>query len=98
MMICLVAGATWPAHKRELSASTNPGIPASDVYAGVIHGLMSSAMPPLPLMKLVKPFVLAPLLNRLVEKKFICITMLVSEVSWNSGVVSPDEAKVPGNL
>ena len=55
-------------------------------------------MAPPPLLKLLMPLVLLPLPRTPPSRKFICQDAVVSEVSWNSGVVKPAVASGPGNL
>src|SRR4051794_22151166 len=50
-----------------------------------------------PLLKLVRPLVLFALPRMPPCKKFSCRMTPVSEVNWNSGVVRPADARIPGN-
>ena len=97
-MTVLAAAESCPAQSMVLSESTSPGMPALEVAAGVIHGPTSMPIAPPPPVKLLSPFVFALLLKMPCVRKFICRMMLVSDVSWNSGVVSPAEARMPWNL
>src|SRR2546429_806188 len=54
----------------------------------------STRIAPLSLVKPPRPLVLLPEIIA-PSRKFICIAALLSEVSWNSGVVRAAEASVP---
>src|ERR1700690_4216907 len=97
-MIDFAAGDSSPAQSWVFRASTRAGMPAFDVYWGVIHAPISSMIAPLPPVKLLSPLVLPLLLKMPPERKFIWSTTLVSEVSWNSGVVRPGEGRRPWNF
>src|SRR4051794_23967951 len=99
MMRVRAAGDRVPPQRRVLSASTRLGMPALLAQVVVIQGPRSSTMAPPPLLKLLRPLVLLlPLgpVRRPPSMKFIWNIVVVSEVNWNSGVVSPAVASVPG--
>ena len=70
-----------PPQSRELSASTRLGIPALEVYAGVIQGPRSITMAPPPLLKLLRPLVLPVFPSTPPWRKFIWKAAVVSEVN-----------------
>ena len=90
VMLLLLLASGCHRHRKSKSA------PNTDAYSDNLHQMVEKkALPP---EKLLRPFVFALLLNTALERKFICITVLVSDVSWNSGVVNPAEARMPWNL
>src|SRR5690349_9558255 len=98
MMVVRAVGDRLPPQSRVFSVSTRFGIPALLAQAGVMYWPISNTIAPPPLLKLLRPLVLLVLPRIPPSMKFIWNIVVVSEVSWNSGVVSPAVDSAPGNL
>src|SRR6516162_6127004 len=98
MMMVRADGDKLPPHNWLLRASTRFGIPALLAQVVVIYWPISRTIAPPPLLKLLNPLVLLVLPRMPPSMKFIWNIAVVSDVSWNSGVVSPAVASAPGYL